>query len=164
MHIIGRTDRVDFPELGLENVQAKIDSGAFTSSIHCETITAFYKGDEHFVKFVVFNDKEPLRRESKVFASRQVKNSFGQIEYRYTIKTPVILFGKKYIIELALTNRSAMKYPVLLGRQLLGERFVIDVTKRNLSYKEKEHAKKHAANSRFPKISQLKIFKIKKKI
>ena len=142
MHTIGRIDKVDFPELGLNDIEAKIDSGAYTSSIHCETIKAFYKGGEHFVKFIVFNDDHPIEREAKVFASKQVKNSFGQIEYRYTIKTPVILFGKSYLIELALTNRSSMKYPVLLGRKLLGERFIIDVTKLNLSYKEKMKNKK----------------------
>ena len=142
MHTIGRIDKVDFPELGLIDVEAKIDSGAYTSSIHCETIKAFYKGGDHFVKFIVFNEDHPVEREAKVFASKQVKNSFGQIEYRYTIKTPVILFEKTYLIELALTNRSSMKYPVLLGRKLLGERFIIDVTKRNLSYKEKMKNKK----------------------
>ena len=137
MHTIGRIDKVDFPELGLTDVEAKIDSGAYTCSIHCGTINAFYKGDEHVVKFVVFNEENPVEREAKVFASKQVKNSFGQIEYRYTIKTPVILFEKSYQIELALTNRSTMKYPVLLGRKLLGERFIIDVTRQNLSFKEK---------------------------
>ncbi|HYV91231.1 MAG TPA: RimK/LysX family protein [Chitinophagales bacterium] len=142
MHTIGRIDKVDFPELGLIDVEAKIDSGAYTSSIHCETIKAFYKGGDHFVKFIVFNEDHPVEREAKVFASKQVKNSFGQIEYRYTIKTPVILFEKTYLIELALTNRSSMKYPVLLGRKLLGERFIIDVTKRNLSFKEKMKKKK----------------------
>ena len=142
MHTIGRIDKVDFPEWGLTDIEAKIDSGAYTCSIHCETINAFYKGGEHFIKFTVLNDDHPLEREAKVFASKQVKNSFGQIEYRYTIKTPVILFGKSYLIELALTNRSSMKYPVLLGRKLIGERFVIDVTKQNLSFKEKMKNKK----------------------
>jgi hypothetical protein len=137
MHTIGRIDKVDFPELGLENVEAKIDSGAYTSSIHCETINAFYEGEEHLVSFTVFNEEKPVHRKARVFASKQVKNSFGQIEYRYTIKTPIVLFHKSYLIELALTNRSAMKFPVLLGRKLIGERFVIDVTKQNLSYKEK---------------------------
>ena len=137
MFIIGRTDKVDFPELGLEDIEAKIDSGAFTSSIHCENIHAFYRGEDHYVKFTVYNDEIPLDRDAKVYASKQVRNSFGETEYRYSIKTPLILFGKSYTIELALTNRSKMKYPVLLGRKLIGERFIIDVTKRNLSFREK---------------------------
>ena len=138
---IGRIDKVDFPELGMFDVEAKIDSGAFTSSIHCGNINAFYNGDDHFVRFVLFDDQEVIKREAKVFASKQVKNSFGQIEYRYTIKTPVVLFDKEYMLELALTNRSSMKYPVLLGRKLLSDRFIVDVTKLNLSFKEKQKIK-----------------------
>ena len=137
MHTIGRSDKVDFPELGLSDIEAKIDSGAYTSSIHCKNIVAFYKGNDHYVKFTVYDEVNPVGREAKVFASKQVKNSFGQIEYRYTIKTTIVLFQKQYIIELALTDRSTMKYPVLLGRMLLRDRFVIDVTKKNLSFKEK---------------------------
>ena len=137
MQVIGRGDKVDFPELGLENIEAKIDSGAFTSVIHCEEIHAHYRNGEHMVSFLLYNGEEALRREAKVFASRQVRSSFGETEYRYTIKTPVVLFGKSYLIELALTNRSRMKYPVLLGRKLIGERFVIDVSRKNLSHREK---------------------------
>lgn len=142
MQVIGRSDRVDFPELGLENIEAKIDSGAFTSVIHCDELKAHYRNGEHLVTFVVFNQDVPCKREAKVFASRQVRNSFGETEYRYTIKTPVELFGKSYLIELALTNRSRMKYPVLLGRKLIGDRFVIDVSKTNLSYRQKMKGRK----------------------
>ena len=60
------------------------------------------------------------------------------MEYRYAVKTAIMLFGKKYNIELALTNRSTMKNPVLLGRKVLRDRFIIDVTKQNLSYREKK--------------------------
>ncbi|MCY7410872.1 MAG: RimK/LysX family protein [Chitinophagales bacterium] len=135
---IGRIDKVDFPELGMADVEAKIDSGAFTSSIHCGNINAFYKGDDHYVRFVLFDDQQVIKHEARVFASKQVKNSFGQIEYRYTIKTEVVVFDKAFEIELALTNRSSMKYPVLLGRKLLSDLFIVDVTKLNLSFKEKQ--------------------------
>lgn len=50
---IGRTDKIDFPEWGLFDIDAKIDSGAYTSSIHCEDIEAFYVNDEHQVRFTV---------------------------------------------------------------------------------------------------------------
>lgn len=142
MQIIGRSDKVDFPELGLLDIDAKIDSGAFTSAIHCEQINAFYEDGEHRVEFTLLHNEKQLKRSAKVFASRRVKNSFGEAEYRYSIKTPVILFGKSYLIELALTNRSKMKYPVLLGRKLIGQRFMIDVAKRNISFREKLKQKK----------------------
>lgn len=142
MQVIGRSDRVDFPELGLEDIEAKIDSGAYTSVIHCDHIHAYYKNSEHRVSFIVYSNETPLKREANVHASREIRNSFGETEYRYTIKTPVVLFGKNYLIELALTNRSKMKYPVLLGRKLIGDRFVIDVSKTNLSFREKRKKKK----------------------
>lgn len=142
VHVIGRTDKVDFPDLRLSDIDVKVDSGAYTSSIHCEKIEAFYVNEEHYVRFIVYGDHKPFKQECKVFASKQVKNSFGQIEYRYSIKTVVMLFGKKYRIELALTNRSSMKYPVLLGRKLLRDRFIIDVTKQNLSYRDKMRKQK----------------------
>ncbi|MBA2423207.1 MAG: ATP-dependent zinc protease [Chitinophagales bacterium] len=134
---IGRSDRVDFPEWQIFDIDAKVDSGAYTSSIHCENIDAFYLNGEHCIRFIVHDRGKPIITESKIYASKQVRNSFGQIEYRYSVKTIIRLFEESYPIELALTNRSSMKYPVLLGRKLLHDRFIIDVTTKNLSYKEK---------------------------
>lgn len=135
--VIGRVDKVDFPEWNLSDIDAKIDSGAYSSSIHCDNVEAFYERDVHHVRFTVYKDEVPHVEECTVFASKQVKNSFGQIEYRYFVKTIIRLFEKNYQVELALTNRSSMKFPVLLGRKLLHNRFMIDVTKQNLSYKQK---------------------------
>jgi hypothetical protein len=135
--VIGRIDKVDFPEWNLSDIDAKIDSGAYSCSIHCDQVEAFYIKGVHHVRFTVYKDEAPHVEECTVFASKQVKNSFGQIEYRYFVKTTIRLFEKNYIIELALTNRSSMKFPVLLGRKLLHNRFMIDVTKQNLSYKQK---------------------------
>lgn len=140
LHTIGRIDRVDFPDLGLFDVPAKIDSGAYTCSIHCEDVQACYENGQHMVSFrVTGSDRQ---HHAPVLASRRVRSSFGQSAYRYTIKTRIVIFSKDYPVELALTDRSAMKYPVLLGRQLLRNRFIIDVTRINLSYREKLRAQK----------------------
>ncbi len=133
---IGRIDRVDFPELGLFDVPAKIDSGAYTCVMHCESIRPFYKEQQHLVAFCLPNS--PQEKIVPVYTSKQVRNSFGQVEYRYAIKTPIVLFEKTYQVELTLANRSAMKFPVLLGRKLLRNRFIIDVTRINLSYRKKQ--------------------------
>ena len=134
---IGRTDKIDLPEWGIFDIDAKIDSGAYTSSIHCENIHAYYQNGAHAVRFTLSAGEKSVTQQCKVYESKQVKNSFGQVEYRYLVKTSICLFGKKYVIELALTDRSSMKYPVLISRKVLRDRFVIDVTKRNLSYQEK---------------------------
>jgi len=134
---IGRKDRVDFPDLRLEDIDAKVDTGAYTSAIHCDNIRLFQVDSEPWVRFTLFDDEHKVKHEAKVVVYKSIKNSFGQKEVRCVIKTKITLFKKNYTIELALTNRSTMKYPVLLGRKLLNDRFIVDVSKQNLSYRKK---------------------------
>ena len=72
------------------------------------------------------------------FKEKRVRSSNGQLQYRYLIKTSVIIFGKKYKTEFTLTDRGKMKYPILIGRKLLNKNFVVDVSKLNLSLKSKQ--------------------------
>ncbi|MEZ4901891.1 MAG: RimK/LysX family protein [Spirosomataceae bacterium] len=133
--IIGRTDLIDFPDLGLTEVRSKIDTGAFTSSIHCfkvkvmkENLTFYlpaHRGEKH------------LKFTTKDFELKAIKNSFGQTEMRYVIKTRVVLFGKKITTEFSLSDRTQMRYPVLLGRKLLRNRFLVDVSLENVSFNQK---------------------------
>ncbi len=139
--IIGRSEKVDFPELDLYEIDSKIDTGAFTSSIHCTNIR---KKTIDGKKFVTFNllDKSHAHYNNKpfqlpVFSENEVKNSFGQIESRYVVKTKIRIFEKDFTIELSLTDRSTMGFPVLLGRKILFNRFIVDVTQKNLSHKQK---------------------------
>ncbi|WP_028521766.1 ATP-dependent zinc protease family protein [Runella limosa] len=129
---IGRNDIIDFPDLGLTNVRVKIDTGAYTSSIHCFKISV----EEGVLSFFL-----PAHRSEKhqqfttdQFELKAIKNSFGQTEMRYVIKTKVLLFGKIIKTEFSLADRSQMRYPVLLGRKLLRSRFLVDVSLENLSY------------------------------
>lgn len=130
--VIGRNDIIDFPDLGLTNVRVKIDTGAYTSSIHCFKISV----EEGVLSFFL-----PAHRSEKhqqfttdQFELKAIKNSFGQTEMRYVIKTKVLLFGKIIRTEFSLADRSQMRYPVLLGRKLLRSRFLVDVSLENLSY------------------------------
>ena len=68
---------------------------------------------------------------------RVVKSSNGVSQARYRILTEIELFGKIYPIFLTLSDREEMKFPVLLGRKFLTKRFLVDITKTNLSYKLK---------------------------
>ncbi|HAK80669.1 MAG TPA: ATP-dependent zinc protease [Runella sp.] len=130
--VIGRNDMIDFPDLGLTHVRVKIDTGAYTSSIHCFKISV----EEGVLSFFL-----PAHRSEKhqqfttdQFELKAIKNSFGQTEMRYVIKTKVILFGKSIRTEFSLADRSQMRYPVLLGRKLLRSRYLVDVSLENLSY------------------------------
>jgi hypothetical protein len=66
-----------------------------------------------------------------------VKSSNGIVETRFTIKTEILIFNKIEEIELTLTERGSMKYPVLLGRKFLSKKFIVDTAKKNLSFKKK---------------------------
>ena len=138
--VIGRKDKVDFPKLGLYDVDAKVDTGAYTSSIHCRDLKVIDKGGEKYIRFILISPSQPSYNKvltRPIYAKRRVKNSFGQVGRRYIIRTQISLFGERFEIELSLTDRSKMDYPVLLGRKLLNKGFIVDVSKSDLSYKQK---------------------------
>ncbi len=139
--VIGSTDKVDFPDLNLENVGCKIDTGALTSSIHCHHVRLIERNGEEYVTFQVLDPShEKFKKKTykvKEFTERKIRNSFGQSEYRFIIKTKVVLFDREFEAEFSLADRERMRYPVLLGKSFLKGRFIVDVGRRNLSHKFK---------------------------
>lgn len=136
--IIGKYDRVDLPKLKLENLKAKIDTGAKTSSLHCSYIKQI---DENTVTFEVLDDTHKKYRK-KIYSMpikriAKVRSSNGIVETRFVISTEVIIFNKSYLTEFTLRNRKKMNYPILLGRELLKKNFLVDVRKEYLSYSRK---------------------------
>jgi hypothetical protein len=135
--ILGRSDRVDLPGLGLSNIHAKVDTGAYTCSLHCSFVCV--KND--VLEFVLLDSEHPeftgLTFSFKQFTQREIKNSFGEAELRYIIKTPITIHGKTIRAEFSLSDRDKLRFPVLLGRKILRNRFLIDVTEKDLSYKSK---------------------------
>lgn len=134
--IIGRIEKVNFPEFHMHNIDAKIDTGAYTSSIHCHDIEEHKKGRTSILYFKLLDPSHPSYNQKKLcfkdFSEKKVKNSFGQVEKRYRIKTKVSLGGKIYTTEFTLSDRSDMRFPVLLGRKILSKRFLVDPSKQNL--------------------------------
>ena len=133
--IIGAIDKLDFSDFNLQNIESRIDTGATNSSLHCTNIESI---DDNFVKFKVLGNKLFIEPISKI---KEVKSSNGISQKRFFIKTEIIIFGKTYISELSLNDRSSMSYPFLLGRDILVQDFIIDVSKKNLSYNQKESTK-----------------------
>jgi hypothetical protein len=74
---------------------------------------------------------------TKNFKEKKIKSSFGQIEERFVIKTKIKLFDRVIRAEFSLSDRTEMKYPILLGRKLLRNRFIVDVSLYNLSFNQK---------------------------
>lgn len=135
---IGRTDVVDFPDLDLYGISVKIDTGAYTSSIHCQNIRTYKRWGKEYLRFNLLDPEHHAYHEKEFrfteFNKKMVKNSFGESQERFVINAHIILFGKKLPIELSLSNRGNMRFPVLLGRKLLEKGFVVDVRKMNLSF------------------------------
>lgn len=141
--IIGRYDFADFPLLGLEDIAVKVDTGAYTSSIHCHLIKEIMVGNEIAIKFNLFDPTHENYNEKefvvKQFETKRIKSSNGQEEIRYIIQTSIRLFNADYPIMLSLSERGDMKYPVLLGRKLLNKNFIVDTSKYRLSAKLKKN-------------------------
>lgn len=144
--IIGRKDRVDFPKLKLFNIDAKIDTGAYTTAIHCNNVVTKTVSSKKYVVFQLLDPSHPdyNHREIKLPLEKvkRVKNSFGQSEKRFIVKTDIVLFGERIEIEMSLSDRAKMQYPVLIGRKLLNNKFIVDVSKVNLSFKKKKKEEK----------------------
>ncbi|WMJ75278.1 RimK/LysX family protein [Cytophagaceae bacterium ABcell3] len=137
--LLGRSDKVDLPDLDLYNVSAKVDTGAWTCSLHCKKhwTTGSNPVTLHFILGKI-NPEDPNKEyTTQSFSVRVIKNSSGFAEKRFIIRTKITLFGETYETEFSLSNRSTMKHPILLGRKFLKSNFLIDVTKYNLSYKQK---------------------------
>lgn len=107
-------------------MEAKIDTGAYTSSLHCESIDLISEEGKDVLYFTLEQDQHiPHRFEN--YTVKRIKNSFGEMEERYVIKTLVKIGRKKVVSSISLTNRDSMRYPVLIGRRILKGRFLIDV-------------------------------------
>ncbi|QNL49501.1 ATP-dependent zinc protease [Olivibacter sp. SDN3] len=133
---IGWKESVDFIELGIQDIPAKIDTGAKTSVLHCKYIELVKIGRKSYVKFVPLDEKYVSHSQAFTLPfhkERKVKNSFGSEENRFIIKTNIRLFNESFEIEISLRDRSDMEYPVLLGRSFLRRKFLVDVSKANLS-------------------------------
>jgi hypothetical protein len=127
---VGWQEWVALPELGLPAIKAKIDTGAKTSALHAAEIVEFKRHRQRWVRFQVDplqDDKSfVLPCEARVVDQRSVTNSGGQSELRYVIKTNLQLGGHSWEIELTLTNRDTMAFRMLLGREALSHRAIID--------------------------------------
>lgn len=124
--LIGRREYIDLPLLGLTHIEAKVDTGAYTCAIHCESITTVEERGKTILCIRLLNDDHPEHRFSD-FTSKKIKNSFGEMEQRYIIKTLVKIGRKKINTTFSLSDRGNMRYPVLIGRRLLKGKFIVDV-------------------------------------
>lgn len=135
--LIGRRENIDFPELGLFGITAKIDTGAYTTALHCHDIHLEKEEGRDVLCFKLLDPTHPEYNEREQrffdFDEKEIKNTSGIPEKRFVIKTKVKLAGRIIKSLISLTDRGNMRYPVLIGRRLLRNRFVVDVSYTDLS-------------------------------
>ena len=140
--VIGRREIVSFPDLNIDEIEAKIDTGAYTSAIHCSDIHEETNADgTKVICLELLDPSHPQYDHKKLRFSendfREIKNSFGDVQERYIITTRIQVFDEVIEAEFSLSDRSDMKYPVLIGRKLLKGRFIVDVSRKNVARKYK---------------------------
>ncbi|MGB5685011.1 MAG: 30S ribosomal protein S6--L-glutamate ligase [Candidatus Electrothrix sp.] len=128
--IIGSEEWCAFPDMMIPAIKARIDSGAKTSSIHAFNIQPFRRQGRSWISFEVHplqaNRRIVIRCEKPVIDRRAVKSSSGLSETRYVISASMQMGSENWEIELTLANRDSMGYRMLLGREAMGKRLVID--------------------------------------
>ncbi len=128
--VVGWREWVALPDLGIEAIKAKIDTGARTSALHAFRIKRFRRGGERFLRFYV----HPIQRrkspevlcEAPLIDERVVISSNGEQEHRYVVRTQLRVGKDEWPIEITLTNRDEMSFRMLLGRQALRPHIVVD--------------------------------------
>ena len=128
--VIGWREWVALPDIGVDRIKAKVDTGARSSSLHAFRLRHFDRGGEPWVRFQVHpaqRKPEPsIDVEAKVLEYREVRSSSGKTSRRPVIVTRVALLGESWPIELTLASRDEMGFRMLLGREAIKGRFLVD--------------------------------------
>ncbi|MBN2896190.1 MAG: ATP-dependent zinc protease [Campylobacterales bacterium] len=128
--VIGRNEYISLPQLGLYNINAKIDTGAYSCALHCDNIAL---NEDDTVAFDLCDSTGGIRRLTCNVASvRDVRSSNGIRQERVFIETPLHVGNMAFVAEVSLTNRASMTYMMLVGSAFLSGRFVVDVALRHV--------------------------------
>lgn len=149
MLVIGWQERVDLPLLGLNNLSAKIDTGARTSALHATEIVEFDRDGEPWVRFHTKFDDDTKESyvECPVHDRREITNTSGVPETRIVIRTKFRIASRLWRIDLSLTDRTEMKFRMIVGRTALRRHSIlVHPGKRNLiANSDISNGKKEAA-------------------
>ena len=128
--LVGWREWVSLPDLNLNHIKAKIDTGARTSTLHAFSVKGYTKKSVHRVRFFIhpFQNRKDIVKEcdARVVDKRMVSDSGGHKEKRYVILTTLLLGNEAWEIEMTLTNRDTMKFRMLLGRTAMGGKIIVD--------------------------------------
>ncbi len=135
--LIGWREWIALPNLHIDAIKAKIDTGARSSSLHALDIRLFEQEGKSMVKFRVHPYQRDTQRSIEVVTEivdlRPVKSSSGHVTRRPVVRTLVELFGQQWPIDLTLAGRDAMGFRMLLGREAIRRWFWVDASKSYLA-------------------------------
>lgn len=137
---LGWCELVHLPDLGIENLHAKIDSGAATSALHATDIEPFERDGRGYVRFVIPTAKNlpDHHCEAPLYGQRKIRSSNGVLQTRYVIETQMKLGPLQWLGHMTLANRQSMIFPVLIGRRSLKRGFLVNSGKRWMLGRHKE--------------------------
>lgn len=148
--ILGWREWLGFPDLGITQIKAKVDTGARTSCLHAFFVEPFDRDSEEWVRFGIHplqgNTEEEVICEALVRDKRLVRDSGGHQELRYVIQASVNIGLREHMIEVTLTDRDTMKFRALLGRTAIRGHYLVDSSRSYLQGKRKRR-KRVAATS-----------------
>lgn len=128
--VVGSEEWCSLPELNIDAIKVRVDSGAKTSALHAVNIAPFKKDGNQWVRYDVHplqdDGKTTIHCESPVIDKRKVKSSSGLVEVRYVIRTALTMANSTWDIEVTLANRDSMGYRMLLGRQAMSGKILVD--------------------------------------
>lgn len=127
---LGWREWASLPELGIDRIKVKVDTGARTSALHAFNVRPFHKDGEDWIRF----DIHPVQRDDASQKTctvpardyRWVTNSGGKREKRFVIETPIRIGDREWLIEITLTERDQMGFRMLVGRTAIKGEFVVD--------------------------------------
>lgn len=131
--VIGWKECIALPELEIDNIHCKVDTGAKTSCLHTYFVEPFEKNNQQYVRFGL-HPKQNNTDIEKICVSpcvdrRMVKDSGGHTEDRYVIRTLIQLADRQWEVEFTLTDRDAMQFRMLLGREALKNNYIVDCSR-----------------------------------
>lgn len=127
--IIGACEWIALPDLGIERLRARVDTGAKSCALHASHIEHFDKAGEPWVRFRVYLGFPKARAErfceARLKAVRTVRSTSGASEQRYTIRTPIIIGHSRWLVDVTLADRGKMRYRMLLGRKAMEDHALV---------------------------------------
>lgn len=153
--VVGWREWVALPDLGVGRIKAKVDTGARSSALHAWNLEEFQRDGVRYVRFVVHPWQHDVAKsivcECEWIGERAVRSSHGHSETRPVVRTTLEVGGRRWPIELTLTNRDTMGFRMLVGRLAVRGRFVVDPGRSFVQPRPRRRRKRpHPAPERSP--------------